>query len=238
MIADVPVGAFLSGGIDSSLIVALMSALHPQPVKTFSIGFDAGVSEDHYARLVAERFHTDHHEIRVSSQDLIVNIPAVLHARETPITEASDVAIFLLSRLARTKVTVALSGEGSDEVLAGYPKYAFERAFGTALDWIPESGPGPGRDARCPSASGACSSPCSPPPKPIRSSATPAGSAASALRSGAACSPPSFAARTGSTPGAEDLLAEQALPEPGRGDAVPRHAGIGSRPTCSCAATG
>ena len=137
MIADVPVGAFLSGGIDSSLIVALMSALHPQPVKTFSIGFDSGVSEDRYARLVAERFKTDHHEIRVSSQDLIRNIPAVLHARESPITEASDVAIFLLSRLARTKVTVALSGEGSDEVLAGYPKYAFERAFGRALDWVP-----------------------------------------------------------------------------------------------------
>ena len=137
MIADVPVGAFLSGGIDSSLIVALMSALHPQPVKTFSIGFDAGVSEDHYARLVAQRFKTDHHEIQVSSEDLIVNIPAVLHARETPITEASDVAIFLLSRLARSKVTVVLSGEGSDEVLAGYPKYAFERAFGAGLDWIP-----------------------------------------------------------------------------------------------------
>jgi len=137
MIADVPVGAFLSGGIDSSLIVALMSAQHPEPVKTFSIGFDTGFSEDDYARLVARRFRTDHHEIKVSSSDLLKKLPAVLFARETPITEASDIPIFLLSQLARTKVTVVLSGEGSDEVLAGYPKYAFARALGGAMSVLP-----------------------------------------------------------------------------------------------------
>jgi asparagine synthase (glutamine-hydrolysing) len=139
MIADVPVGAFLSGGIDSSLIVALMSAQHPEPVKTFSIGFDAGFSEDEYARLVARRFRTDHHEIKVSSEDLLRNIPAVLFARESPVTEASDIPIFLLSQLARTKVTVALSGEGSDEVFAGYPKYAFAKALGGPLSLLPRA---------------------------------------------------------------------------------------------------
>jgi asparagine synthase (glutamine-hydrolysing) len=139
MIADVPVGAFLSGGIDSSLIVALMSAQHPEPVKTFSISFDTGFSEGEYARLVARRFRTDHHEIRVSSDDLLKKLPAVLFARETPITEASDIPIFLLSELARTKVTVVLSGEGSDEILAGYPKYAFARALGGALSVLPRT---------------------------------------------------------------------------------------------------
>jgi asparagine synthase (glutamine-hydrolysing) len=129
MIADVPFGAFLSGGIDSSLIVALMAEMHPKPLKTFSIGFDTGFSEDSYARSVAQCFATEHHEIIVGSKDLIANIPRVLYARETPITEASDIPIYLLSELARKEVTVALSGEGSDEVLAGYPKYTFERAW-------------------------------------------------------------------------------------------------------------
>jgi asparagine synthase (glutamine-hydrolysing) len=137
MVADVPVGAFLSGGVDSSLIVALMSERHPEPVKTFSIGFDAGVDESSYARKVARHFATDHHEVRVGSRELMQPIAQVLAARETPITEASDIPIYLLSRLARTKVTVALSGEGSDEVFAGYPKYAFVHRFGKALGLVP-----------------------------------------------------------------------------------------------------
>jgi len=137
MIADVPVGAFLSGGLDSSVIVALMARLHPEPLKTFSIGFETGVDETAFAREVAKRYGTDHHEVRVGSRDLIDNIPRVLHSRETPITEASDIPIFLLSKLARTKVTVVLSGEGSDEILAGYPKYAFVRTLGPWLKGLP-----------------------------------------------------------------------------------------------------
>jgi asparagine synthase (glutamine-hydrolysing) len=137
MIADVPVGAFLSGGIDSSLVVALMSRLHPRPLETFAIGFDTGVSEVNHARVVAERFGTDHHEIIVSSRDLIAHIPRVLYARETPITEPSDIPIYMLSGLARTRVTVVLSGEGSDEIFAGYPKYAFQRRFAGPLSVIP-----------------------------------------------------------------------------------------------------
>jgi asparagine synthase (glutamine-hydrolysing) len=136
-IADVPVGAFLSGGLDSSLVVAAMARQHPEPLKTFSIGFDTGVTEVEHARTVAKAFTTDHHEIVVGSDDLIASLPRVLHARETPVTEASDVPIYLLSQLARTKVTVVLSGEGSDEIFAGYPKYAFEHQLGRALDIVP-----------------------------------------------------------------------------------------------------
>jgi asparagine synthase (glutamine-hydrolysing) len=139
MIADVPVGAFLSGGIDSSLVVALMSRLHSRPLETFAIGFDTGVSEVDHARVVAERFKTDHHEIVVGAGDLIGLIPRVLHARETPITEPSDIPIYMLSGLARKRVTVVLSGEGSDEIFAGYPKYAFQRRFAGPLSALPPS---------------------------------------------------------------------------------------------------
>lgn len=137
MIADVPVGAFLSGGLDSSLTVALMTAIHPERLKTFSIGFDTGFSEVRFARIVARKFDTDHHEIIVGSADLIGHMAQVLHARETPITEASDIPISFLSRLARQKVTVVLSGEGSDEIFAGYPKYAFEGRFGGPMRLSP-----------------------------------------------------------------------------------------------------
>ncbi|MGI8907940.1 MAG: asparagine synthase (glutamine-hydrolyzing) [Candidatus Sumerlaeaceae bacterium] len=137
MISEVPLGAFLSGGIDSSLIVALMSQLHPAPVKTFSIGFDSGFNEAENARAVAERFNTDHHEIIVGSDDLIRAIPAALYARESPISEPSDIPIYLLSKLARSKVTVVLSGEGSDEIFAGYPKYVFEHRYGRLLRALP-----------------------------------------------------------------------------------------------------
>ena len=120
----------------------------------------------------------------MGSQDLIANIPRVLHARETPVTEASDIPIFLLAQLARTKVTVVLSGEGSDEILAGYPKYAFERLLGRPLDRLPRPllaalakmlalPPASGRaGARMPS------------PSRSRSSATPHGSGRSVRRSG------------------------------------------------------
>jgi asparagine synthase (glutamine-hydrolysing) len=137
MISEVPLGAFLSGGIDSSVIVALMSQLHPEPVNTFSIGFDTGFSEASHARQVAEHFGCDHHEVIVSADELLRAIPAALHARESPISEPSDIPIYLLSKLARTKVTVVLSGEGSDEVFAGYPKYVFEQRWGSTLRRIP-----------------------------------------------------------------------------------------------------
>ena len=124
LLSDVPFGAFLSGGLDSSLVVALMARLHPEPIKTYSVGFDTGFSETGYAAQVARHLGTDHHELKVGAEDLVGAIPAALWSRETPISEPSDVPIFLLSRLAREKVTVVLSGEGADEAFAGYPKYA------------------------------------------------------------------------------------------------------------------
>jgi asparagine synthase (glutamine-hydrolysing) len=124
LLSDVPFGAFLSGGLDSSLIVALMARLHPEPIKTYSVGFDTGFSEAGYAAQVARHLGSDHHELTVGAEDLLRAIPAALWSRETPISEPSDVPIFLLSRLAREKVTVVLSGEGADETFAGYPKYA------------------------------------------------------------------------------------------------------------------
>jgi asparagine synthase (glutamine-hydrolysing) len=137
MISEVPLGAFLSGGIDSSVIVALMSKLHPEPVKTFSIGFDTGFSEATHARQVANYFACDHHEVTVTAEELLRTIPAALYARESPVSEPSDIPIYLLSKLARTKVTVVLSGEGSDEIFAGYPKYVFQRNWGSSLSRVP-----------------------------------------------------------------------------------------------------
>jgi asparagine synthase (glutamine-hydrolysing) len=124
LLSDVPFGAFLSGGLDSSLVVALMARLHDAPVKTYSVGFDTGFSEAGHAARVARHLGTDHHELTVGAAELVRAIPAALWARETPISEPSDVPIYLLARLAREKVTVVLSGEGADEAFAGYPKYA------------------------------------------------------------------------------------------------------------------
>lgn len=124
LLSDVPFGAFLSGGLDSSLVVALMARLHPEPIKTYSVGFDTGFSEAGYAAQVARHLGTDHHELTVGAEALVRAIPSALWSRETPISEPSDVPIYLLSRLAKEKVTVVLSGEGADETFAGYPKYA------------------------------------------------------------------------------------------------------------------
>ena len=124
LLSDVPIGAFLSGGLDSSMVVALMARLHPAPIKTYSVGFDTGFSEAGYASQVARYLGTDHHELTVGAADVLNAIPEALWSRETPISEPSDVPIFLLARLAREKVTVVLSGEGADETFAGYPKYA------------------------------------------------------------------------------------------------------------------
>lgn len=126
MIADVPVGAFLSGGIDSSMICALIKKTNPAPLKTFSIGFDTGFSEATVAKQVSRHLETDHYEFIASSEDMISVASNVLWSRETPVSEPSDLAIYKLSEMARKEVTVVLSGEGSDEILGGYPKYQGE----------------------------------------------------------------------------------------------------------------
>lgn len=129
MMADVPLGSMLSGGMDSSIITGVMSRLMHEPVKTFSVGFDVpGYSELPYARLVAEHFHTEHHELIVKCSDMTRYWPLLTWHRDEPVSEPSDLGVYLVSRLARQHVKVVLSGEGGDELFAGYPKYI--------VDWL------------------------------------------------------------------------------------------------------
>ena len=127
MVSDVPLGAFLSGGIDSSLIVAFMAMHSSQPVKTFSVGF---TSKDHselpYAKLVAERYGTDHHEM-VVEPDMVSVIPEFVRHYGEPFGDSSALPTWYLCQYTRTGVTVALSGDGADEALAGYRRYSHSR---------------------------------------------------------------------------------------------------------------
>lgn len=127
MIGDVPIGALLSGGVDSSVVVGIMSELSNQPVQTFAVGFDVpGFSELPYARRVAEHFGTGHHELLLTGDDLATYWPLLTWHRDEPVSESSDLGVYLVSRLARRYVKVLLSGEGGDELFAGYPKYALD----------------------------------------------------------------------------------------------------------------
>ena len=125
LMSEVPLGAFLSGGVDSSAIVACMSGMMSEPVKTFSVGYndDPASSELEYARIVAKAFKTDHHEFILESGDFFDSLDLLLEHAEEPIVESAGVALYQLSKLAREHVTVILSGEGGDEILAGYPLY-------------------------------------------------------------------------------------------------------------------
>jgi asparagine synthase (glutamine-hydrolysing) len=129
MAADVPLGAFLSGGIDSSLIVTLMQACSSRQVNTFSIGFDEKrYDETAYARAVAKHLGTVHSEVVVSSDDAIALIPDLPYWFDEPLAIRSQIPVMLLCRLARRDVTVALSGDGGDELFGGYPGYFLVRA--------------------------------------------------------------------------------------------------------------
>lgn len=128
MVSDVPFGAFLSGGIDSSAVVALMSRHSTMPVKTFSIGFaEEEYSELSHAGTIAKEFATDHHEFVISQDHLMNELENLTWYRDAPVAEPSDIPIYLLSKEARRKVKMVLTGEGSDEILGGYPKHVFER---------------------------------------------------------------------------------------------------------------
>jgi asparagine synthase (glutamine-hydrolysing) len=130
MISDVPLGVMLSGGLDSSLVTALMAEVSAQPVKTFSVGFteDAQANELADARRVARRFGTDHYELLTSATEHPSLIEEALWHLEEPIADLSFLGFLLLSRLAREHVTVALCGQAADELLGGYPKHAVARA--------------------------------------------------------------------------------------------------------------
>lgn len=125
LMSEVPLGAFLSGGLDSSAIVACMSRMMTEPVKTFSVGYsdDPASSELEYARIVAKAFKTEHHEFILESGDFFDSLDLLLEHMEEPVVESAAVALYQLSKLAREHVTVILSGEGGDEILAGYPLY-------------------------------------------------------------------------------------------------------------------
>ncbi len=137
MIADVPLGALLSGGTDSSTIVALMARVSSRPVKTFSIGFrHADFNEAPYARLVAERFGTEHHEL-ILEPNVVETVESITQSLEEPFGDSSMLPTYYISRLARQHVTVALSGDGGDEAFAGYERYQIHLQRRN-VSWIPE----------------------------------------------------------------------------------------------------
>ncbi len=124
LMADVPLGMFLSGGIDSSAIAAVMSGMVDEPIKTFSVGFaEREANELEYARLVATKFKTDHHEIIVSPEDFFAALPKLVWHEDEPLAHPASVPLYFVSRLASQHVKVVLTGEGSDEMLAGYYRY-------------------------------------------------------------------------------------------------------------------
>ncbi|MBI5837832.1 MAG: asparagine synthase (glutamine-hydrolyzing) [Candidatus Eisenbacteria bacterium] len=132
LMSDVPLGALLSGGVDSSVVVGVMAGLMDRPVDTYSVGFRArgNYSELKYARMVAERFGTRHHELEVGEEDVLEVLPRLVWHQDEPVTEPSALPTYLISRAARRDVTVVLTGEGGDELFAGYAKYAHDRFAG------------------------------------------------------------------------------------------------------------
>ena len=124
LMADVPLGMFLSGGIDSSAIAAVMSTLVDEPIKTFSVAFaEREANELEYARLVAQAYKTDHHEVVVTPEQFWAKLPDLIWHEDEPLAHPSSVALYFVSHLASQHVKVVLTGEGSDELMAGYARY-------------------------------------------------------------------------------------------------------------------
>jgi len=126
LMSDVPLGVFLSGGIDSSAVAALVTKIQREPVETFSVGYtEQTYSELPFARTVSDHIKSRHHEVLVSEQDFFAALPHLIWHEDEPIVWPSSVSLYFVARLARERVTVVLTGEGADETLAGYTRYAF-----------------------------------------------------------------------------------------------------------------
>ena len=126
LMSDVPLGVFLSGGVDSSVVAALMTKVRKSPVETFSVGYaEAAYSELPYARTVARHLNSVHHEVLVSEREFFDALPSLIWHEDEPVAWPSSVSLYFVARLARERVKVVLTGEGSDETLAGYSRYAF-----------------------------------------------------------------------------------------------------------------
>src|SRR6266403_3896286 len=126
LMSDVPLGVFLSGGLDSSAVAALMTKIRREPIETFSVGYsEQAYSELPFAHIVSEHIKSVHHEVMVSEHDFFNALPHLIWHEDEPIVWPSSVSLYFVAKLARERVTVVLTGEGSDETLAGYTRYAF-----------------------------------------------------------------------------------------------------------------